>query len=119
MASDEHTADPGQDGRRADTVREGAADTTTEELRRLNQALEQRSADLERREREFRTLADNVPALFSYLDTDQRYRYVNRRYERHWGRPAADIVGKTAAELLGTQGYAVARPHIERVLSDR
>ena len=117
MASDERKVDPGQDGRRADPVREGAADTATEELRRLNEALEQRSADLERREREFRTLADNVPALFSYLDADQRYRYVNRRYEKHWGRPAADIVGKTAAELLGPQGYAVASPHIERVLS--
>jgi PAS domain S-box-containing protein len=95
----------------------GGADSATEELRRLNEVLEQRSAELERREREFRTLADNVPAMFSYLDANQRYRYVNRRYERHWGRPAAEIIGKTAAELLGPQGYAVARARIERVLA--
>ncbi len=117
MASDDSKPNSGQDGSQADPARGGGADSATDELRRLNDALEQRSAELERREREFRTLADNVPAMFSYLDADQRYRYVNRRYEKHWGRPAAEIVGKTAAELLGTQGYAVARPHIERVLS--
>jgi two-component system CheB/CheR fusion protein len=117
MSSDEHKPDSGQGGRQADTARGGGADTETEELRRLNEALKQRSAELERREREFRTLADNVPAMFSYLDADQCYRYVNRRYERHWGRPAAEIVGKTAAELLGPQGYALARPHIERALA--
>ncbi|MGD8854458.1 MAG: PAS domain S-box protein [Gammaproteobacteria bacterium] len=93
---------------------------TQEELRQLNESLEQRvaerTAELQRREQEFHTLADNVPALFSYLDAEQRYRFVNRRYEEHWKRPAAEIIGKTAEELLGPAGYALARPYIEAVL---
>jgi len=113
MSSDEHNGER----KTASEAGPGADNTTAEELRRLNEALQQRSAELERREREFRTLANNVPALFSYLDAEQRYRYVNRRYEKHWGRPAAEIIGKTAEDLLGAQGYAAARPHIERVLS--
>lgn len=117
MSSDEHNPLPERGERQRDSASGADPATTADELRRLNEALEQRSAELERREREFRTLADNVPALFSYLDADQRYRYVNRRYEKHWGQPAAEIVGKTAAQLLGEQGYAAARPHIERVLS--
>jgi two-component system sensor kinase FixL len=94
-----------------------------EELRQLNQSLEQRfaerTAELQRREQEFHTLADNVPALFSYLDADQRYRFVNHRYEEHWKRPAAQIIGKTAEELLGPGGYALARPHVEAVLGGK
>jgi two-component system, LuxR family, sensor kinase FixL len=98
----------------------GAA-TTSEKLRQLNEELEQRiaerTAELQHSEQEFHALADNVPALFSYLDAGQRYRYVNRRYEERWNRPATEIIGKTAEELLGTEGYSVARPHIEAVLA--
>ena len=94
---------------------------TREELRQLNERLEhriaERTAELQRSEQEFHALADNVPALFSYLDADQHYRYVNRRYEEYWKRPAAEIIGKTVEELLGPAGYAVARPRIEAVYS--
>jgi two-component system sensor kinase FixL len=100
-----------------------ASKQASEKSRQLNETLEQcvakRTEDLQRREQEFHTLADNVPALFSYLDANQRYRYVNQRYEEHWNQPAAEIIGKTAEELLGPAGYSVARPHIEAVLSGR
>ncbi len=98
-----------------------AAKQTAGKLLQLNENLEQRiaerTAELQRSEQEFHTLADNVPALFSYLDAEQRYRYVNRGYEEHWKRPAAEIIGKTAEELLGPGGYALARPHVEAVLA--
>jgi len=85
--------------------------------RNQEQRVTQHSVQLAPREREFRTLADSVPAMFSYVDAEQRYRYVNRRYEQHWDRPAAEIVGKTVAELLGPDGYERARGHVERALS--
>jgi two-component system CheB/CheR fusion protein len=100
-----------------------AGKCAAEELRQLNEHLErriaERTAELQRSEQEFHALADNVPALFSYLDAEQRYRYVNRRYEEHWRRPAAEIVGKTAEELLGPDNFAFARPHVEAVLAGR
>ena len=37
---------------------------------------------IRRRAHEFRTLADNVPALFSYIDRDQRYRFANKQIGR-------------------------------------
>jgi two-component system, LuxR family, sensor kinase FixL len=61
-------------------------------------------------------LANNVPALFSYVDRDRRYRYVNRRYEEFWQRPAAEIIGKTIPEFLSPQNYETARPHLEAAL---
>ena len=100
-----------------------ASKQTSKKSRQLNEELEQRiterTAELQRREQEFHTLADNVPALFSYLDADQRYRYVNHPYEEHWKRPMAEIIGRTVEELLGPEGYSVARPHIEAVLAGK
>jgi PAS domain S-box-containing protein len=71
---------------------------------------------LGRREHEFRTLADNVPAFFSYVDRDRRYRFVNKRYEELFQRPSDQIVGLTMQELLGPEGYAVVQPHLEASL---
>jgi len=90
-------------------------------LRELNSSLEQRIAErtavLSQREAELRTLAANVPALFSYLDADQVYRYVNRRYEECYERRSDQFLGKSALDLLGPEGYAAARPHIDKVLA--
>jgi len=69
---------------------------------------------LRRREQEFRTLADNVPALFSYIDRDRHYRFVNKRYEELFGRPDEEIVGMTVSGLLGPEGYAVVEPYLNR-----
>lgn len=78
-----------------------------------------RGENFEWREREFRALADNVPALFSYIDSGQRYRYVNLGYEKAWGRKAEDIIGRTVEQVLGPEGFSTARPHIEAALEGR
>jgi PAS domain S-box-containing protein len=71
---------------------------------------------LERSEHEFRTLAANVPALFAYVDADQRYRFVNQRYEGVFKRNTSEIVGNSVEQLLGPQGYAVVHRHVQTVL---
>lgn len=71
---------------------------------------------LRRREHEFRTLADNVPALFSYVDREQRYRFVNKRYEELFERSDKEIVGLPMRDLLGPDGYHKVRPYVERAL---
>jgi|CXWL01.1.fsa_nt_gi PAS domain S-box-containing protein len=74
---------------------------------------------LRRREHEFHTLADNVPALFGYIDGDRRYRFVNRGYEKFFSRSANEIVGMTMRELLGQEGYAEVLPHVDAALTGR
>lgn len=69
-----------------------------------------------RSEHEFRALADNVPALFSYVDRDRRYRFVNKRYEELFQRSTDQIVGSTMQELLGPEGYAAVQPHLDAAL---
>lgn len=71
---------------------------------------------MRRREQEFRTLADNVPAFFGYINRDQRYRFVNKRYEELFARSDEEIVGLSIRDLLGSDGYAEVQPHVEAAL---
>jgi PAS domain S-box-containing protein len=97
------------------------------ELRQLASKLESRvirrtaelkmaNAVLSRTEHEFRTLADNVPALFSFVDATQRYRFVNKAYEDFLGVPASAVIGRKVSEILGDKTYALVRRHIAEAL---
>lgn len=54
---------------------------------------------LEKREEEFRTLAENAPDIIMRFDRDCRHRYVNVRAEQVLGIPRDAIIGKTQEEL--------------------
>ncbi|MDB6164727.1 MAG: hypothetical protein JWL98_2159, partial [Xanthomonadaceae bacterium] len=50
---------------------------------------------------QLQTVMDNVPALIGSLDTERRYRFVNREYEQWFQRRADTFIGKTTEEVLG------------------
>ncbi len=62
------------------------------------------------------TMLDAVPVLIGYVDATQRFRWVNRAYERWFGRPAEAFVGHTLAEVHPPQRLAVVLPYVERAL---
>jgi PAS domain S-box-containing protein len=62
-------------------------------------------------------IADAVPALVSYTDSDLILRFVNRRYEDWYGIPADQIIGKPLAELIGKAGFLDIAEHVKSVLS--
>jgi PAS domain S-box-containing protein len=62
-------------------------------------------------------VTDALPALVSYLDADRRYRFCNKGYEEWFGRPVADVYGRTPAEVLGEEAYETIREQIDRALS--
>jgi PAS domain S-box-containing protein len=80
------------------------------ELKRAENALRES-------ERRFRFLAESVPALFSYVGADERYQFVNSRYEERFGLSAQQIVGQPVRELFGDPNYEGLREHIQTVLS--
>jgi PAS domain S-box-containing protein len=57
------------------------------------------AAALARRERQFATLVENSPDIFSRLDRHLRYLYVSPVVERYSGRPAAEHLGRTPADM--------------------
>jgi PAS domain S-box-containing protein len=62
-------------------------------------------------------MADAVPILISYVDREQRYRFVNRAYERWFAVDRSQIEGKTLKEVLGEEAYDRVRDHAARALS--
>jgi len=73
--------------------------------------------ELEASQRLLGLVIDNVPAQVSYVDKNQRYRFVNQSYEEAYGIPPSEFVGKPVLEILGPQGYAAAEPHIAAALA--
>ena len=77
-----------------------------------------KAAELALRDSEsrMRTITDSLPAMVAYVGPDQRYRFVNRAYERNFGQPRAAILGEQVVDLIGREAYAPLAGHIERAL---
>ena len=71
------------------------------------------TAALTQRERQFATLVENSPDIFSRLDRHLRLLYVSPIVERYSGVPAVAHIGRTAAE---TGMMADAQPDWERAV---
>lgn len=68
-------------------------------------------------ERRIRLITDAMPALISYVDADERYRFVNEPYSRWLGQPEEKIVGHRMREVLTPEFYNRRRHYIQRALA--
>jgi diguanylate cyclase (GGDEF)-like protein/PAS domain S-box-containing protein len=73
-------------------------------------------AALRQSERLLTSITDRMPMRVSYVDHEQRYRFVNQAYERAFARPRQVWYGRTVREMLGEAAYLKAEPHIVRAL---
>ena len=79
--------------------------------------LKQAEEVLRRHEQEIRMIADNVPALVSYVDAAGCYRFVNRQYEEWFGLPRTEIIGKRCSQVLGDPAFELIKDRIETALA--
>ncbi|HET7671253.1 MAG TPA: EAL domain-containing protein [Burkholderiales bacterium] len=86
-------------------------------MRRSTQRTAAAEAALRESEERLRLIANNVPALISYVDREQRYAFSNRTYEDWFGIPAERMAGLTVAEVFGDEAYGRMRPDVERCLA--
>jgi diguanylate cyclase (GGDEF)-like protein/PAS domain S-box-containing protein len=71
-------------------------------------------------EEKLRLMADSLPALISYFDRDQVYRFANRTYIDWFGQQAQQVVGRTVRQVLGEDAYeGGARRDAEAALAGR
>ena len=70
-----------------------------EELQAQTEELRSAYETLERREREYRTLAENMPEVIARFDRQLRHTYINAYGARVYGVPEKDVLGKTSGEL--------------------
>jgi len=72
--------------------------------------------EVARRERELRTISDNVPANIIRLDRNLRFLYANRRFTRIVDMSAEALQGKHVADVLGAGDYKQIEQHFRRAL---
>ena len=61
-------------------------------------------------------IADALPVLIAYLDTAQRYVFVNKALADWFDLPRKEILGKPMREVLGEDAYRAREPLIEAAL---
>lgn len=81
--------------------------------RELQQAL----AQLQAGERRLRTIADNLPALISYIDREQRLQFLNATFLPWMGLDAKAALGQRLPELIEPVDYAARQRHLDRALA--
>ena len=67
--------------------------------------------------RQSQQLIHETPFMITRCSRDLRYLFVSRAYARMLGRDARDIQGRSIVDVMGEQGFAAIKPHVERVLS--
>ena len=60
---------------------------------------------------------DSVPAFGSYVDAEERYRFVNRFYEDWFDKPREHFVGRRLSEVHRPATYAIMQPHSQQALA--
>ena len=85
----------------------------------LSDVTERRKAEdlLRHSDRQMRLVTDGMPGLVAYVDSEYRYRFVNKKYQEWFGRPQWEIVGRSLQEVMGADGLAVLKDQLDRVLS--
>ncbi len=77
-----------------------------------------RSAEaLRRSENLLRLVTDATPALISYVDSDYRYRMVNRGYQQWFGMTPAETVGRHVSEVIGPAAWERVKDNLMRALA--
>ncbi|CAN7683105.1 diguanylate cyclase domain-containing protein [Acidovorax sp. LjRoot117] len=65
-------------------------------------------------EKRFRSVTDNMPALVSYLDTDERFAFANAAFKDWFGTNPEEMIGKTLREVVGDVVYEPRAPMLAR-----
>src|ERR1022692_1134107 len=116
LATDAKSLGAGDLGHRSSVATGGEASLLAQTLNRMAESLQQRSHALEQSEQRLRLIADHMPALISYVDRDERFRFTNAFYGDVYGVDAAQIIGQSMRELMGERLYVEIKPKIDEAL---
>ena len=74
-------------------------------------------AELRNTQQQLTSITDKMAAAVTRCSRDLRYLWVSPAYAAWMGIPANQIAGRYIREVIGPEGYAAIRPHMERVLT--
>ena len=79
--------------------------------------LKQAQEALRASEAELRLIMDNVPARVSYIDRENRYRFLNRHNEEWLSESRKELTGRRVGEVVGEARARQLQPVVTRVLN--
>ena len=82
-------------------------------------ALKEAEARRAKVEGQLRAITDNLPVAITYLDDEQRYRFVNRTGLEWLCRPADKVIGQRIGDILRPVAYESRRENIEMGLTGK
>ncbi len=68
-------------------------------------------------ENQLRLITNALPALISYVDNNERFRFVNQKFTEWFDISSEEMVGLKVREVFGTPAYRVLKPQIDKALS--
>ena len=99
----------------------GKLKETEEQLAKTNNELEvrveARTNELRNSELQMRLITDALPVLISFVDVEEKYRFINKAYEEWFKLPRQEIHGKRLEAIIGSEAYERIKPTVKRVLS--
>lgn len=75
------------------------------------------AAALEESERRIRTITDNIPALISQFDAQERCRFANRRFLEYFDVPAPFVPGVALRDLVGAENYRLIKDEMDTAMA--
>nr|WP_315790779.1 PAS domain-containing protein [Fischerella sp. JS2] len=89
--------------------------------RRNNQVINQQlllSEDKSRQHQELlHLIANSLPVCISYIDSQQRYQFINKTYKDWFGLSPEEIYGQHLVEVVGEAAYQIIKDKVERALA--
>jgi PAS domain S-box-containing protein len=71
----------------------------------------------ERNERQLQLITDALPVLISYLDREEKYRFVNQSYENWFMKKPSELLGLPIRQVVGEPAYIGIKKYIKRALA--
>ncbi|MBV8665457.1 MAG: diguanylate cyclase [Burkholderiaceae bacterium] len=71
------------------------------------------------REKLLRALTDNLPALVSYIDGEERFQFNNQPYEAWLGKPLSEITGHWVKDAVGEESYFKYKRFYDKAMTGR
>ena len=96
-------------GMRGVTLDISARKQAEDQLRETEKALRARESQLQ-------GLIGDSPFMLTRCSRELRYVFVSRAFADMVGRTPADIEGRLITEIMGDEGFATIRPHVDAVL---
>ncbi len=98
------------------TERTTELQATNQRLIAADDANQRITTALRRSEENLRLITDTVPALISYFDHQEIYRYVNKGYADWFGYSKEEVLGRSIREVVGDEVYTDISHHVQQAL---